>query len=89
MAVGSGGNRQAVNETLEVLDLLPYFDVIIAAEDVENHKPAPDTFLKCAELLNTNPHDCLVFEDGDRGIEAAKKAGMQVIDITPWHPKAY
>ena len=87
LAIGSGGNRKAIFETLDVLELKTYFDVIIAAEDVENHKPAPDTFLKCAELLKTDPGDCLVFEDGDRGIEAARRAGMKVIDITPWHPK--
>ena len=87
LAIGSGGNRRAVYETLDVIKLRSYFDVIIAAEDVVNHKPAPDTFLKCAEQMKTPPNECLVFEDGDRGIEAARRAGMNVVDITPWHPK--
>lgn len=87
MAIGSGGSRTAVHQTLDTLSLKPYFNVIIAAGDVENHKPAPDTFLKCAQLLGVAPRFCHVFEDGERGIEAAKRAGMHVTDITPWHPK--
>jgi len=87
LAIGSGGNGTAVNDTLDKLNLRTYFDVIVTAEDVENHKPAPDTFLKCAELLQIDPSKCQVFEDGERGIEAARRAGMMVTDITPWHPK--
>lgn len=81
MAVGTGGIRAAAIKTIELLDLTKYFVAVVAAEDVENHKPEPDTFLKCAELMNVDPAKCLVFEDGDRGVEAARRAGMQVIDI--------
>lgn len=87
MAVGSGGSQRAVLKTLEALDLKKYFDVIVTAEDVENHKPAPDTFLLCARGMDVLPELCQVFEDGDRGIEAARRAGMTVTDITPWYPK--
>ena len=45
------------------------------------HKPHPDTFLACAENMKVNPKNCIVFEDGDPGIEAAKAAGMAYIDI--------
>jgi len=81
MTVGTGGIRTAARKTIELLDLSKYFVAIVAAEDVDNHKPEPDTFLRCAELMNVNPSKCLVFEDGDRGIEAAKRAGMQVVDV--------
>ncbi|MEA1896196.1 MAG: beta-phosphoglucomutase family hydrolase [Bacteroidota bacterium] len=81
MAVGTGGIRAAAKKTLELLDLTKYFVAVVAAEDVENHKPEPDTFLKCAEFMKVDPANCLVFEDGDRGVEAAKRAGMQVVDI--------
>ena len=81
MAVGTGGTRATASKTLELLKLDRYFDALVAAEDVENHKPEPDTFLKCASLLNVSPENCLVFEDGDRGVEAAKRAGMEIIDV--------
>ena len=81
MAVGTGGIRAAAIKTLELLNLSKYFVAVVAAEDVEHHKPEPDTFLKCAELMKVDPVKCLVFEDGDRGVEAAKRAGMKVIDV--------
>ena len=81
MAVGTGGTRETALKTLHLLDLKKYFAVLIAAEDIENHKPEPDTFLKCAELLKVEPEKCVVFEDGDRGVEAGHRAGMNVIDV--------
>jgi len=83
MAVGTGGTRATALETLRILDLNRYFKAVVAAEDVEHHKPEPDTFLKCAKLMNIKPHLCHVFEDGDRGVEAARRAGMTVTDVRP------
>ncbi len=81
MAVGTGGTRATALKTLDLLDLKKYFPVLVAAEDVDNHKPEPDTFLRCAELLDVNPDKCVVFEDGDRGVEAGQRAGMKVVDV--------
>ena len=85
MAVGTGGHRIAVERTLEVTSLRQYFDIIITANDVENFKPHPETFLKCAELMNVDPKYIEVFEDGDLGIEAAREAGMIVTDVRSWY----
>ena len=85
MAVGTGGNREAVERTLEVTDLRKYFDIVITANDVTNHKPHPETFLKCAELMKVEPSSILVFEDGELGIEAAEEAGMIPIDVRSWY----
>jgi len=89
MSVGTGGNREAVERTLEVTDLRKYFDIIITANDVENFKPHPETFLKCAALMNVEPDCCEVFEDGDRGIEAAHKAGMLATDVRSWYDSSW
>jgi beta-phosphoglucomutase-like phosphatase (HAD superfamily) len=48
-------------------------------------KPDPETFLKAARLLNTDPVDCLVFEDAPKGVEAAKNAGIPCVVITTLH----
>jgi len=83
VAVGTGASRKSAEVQLEALRIRDYFDVIVSADDVEKHKPHPETFLKCAEQMNVEPQFCQVFEDGDLGIDAARKAGMIVTDIRP------
>ena len=85
MSVGTGGHREAVEKTLEITGLRKYFDIIITANDVTHFKPHPETFLKCAELMNIDPQFVEVFEDGDLGIEAAKAAGMIATDVRSWY----
>ena len=85
MAVGTGGHREAVERTLEVTDLRKYFDIIITANDVENFKPHPETFLKCAAEMDVHSQFIEVFEDGDLGILAAITAGMVTTDVRPWY----
>lgn len=81
IAIGTGGRRKVVSKTIEALKISDKVDYVVTANDVKNHKPHPDTFLRCAELMNIPPEYCQVFEDGDYGITAAKKAGMIVTDI--------
>lgn len=84
MAIGTGSDRNRAELMLASTGLLGLFDHIVAADDVEKHKPAPDTFLRCAELMGVRPEECQVFEDGDTGIEAARRAGMIVTDVRPF-----
>jgi len=81
IGVVSGSGRQAVEKTLQVLDLIDLVDVIVCAGETEKGKPYPDPFLAAAHKLNIPPGDCLVFEDGDAGAESARRAGMQCIRI--------
>jgi len=85
MSVGTGGHREAVEKTLEITGLRKYFDILVTANDVTYYKPHPETFLKCAQLMNVAPSDCEVFEDGDLGIEAARRAGMIATDVRGWY----
>jgi HAD superfamily hydrolase (TIGR01509 family) len=85
MAVGTGGYRRLSLKTLEILDLRKYFDILVTSEDVVNHKPFPDTFLKCARLIGVEPGFCQVFEDGRLGIEAALAGGMMAVDVTDYY----
>jgi beta-phosphoglucomutase family hydrolase len=84
MSIGTGGKKRIAIQTLEILGLDKYFNIIVSAEDVQNHKPHPDTFLKCAELMKVQPEFCQVFEDGEMGLIAAQKAGMIVTDVRPY-----
>jgi mannitol-1-/sugar-/sorbitol-6-phosphatase len=57
--------------------------VLITAERVSASKPDPEGFLKGAAELGFAPEDCLVFEDAEVGIAAAKAAGMRVVGVGP------
>ena len=52
-------------------------DAIATSEDVRRGKPHPDLFLCAAEKLGVEPENCIVIEDSDVGIEAARNAGMK------------
>jgi sugar-phosphatase len=64
---------------------LPSHRLLVASEDVEHGKPAPDPFLLGARLLGAAPADCLVFEDTATGLRAAAAAGMDAIVVTLTH----
>jgi HAD superfamily hydrolase (TIGR01509 family) len=85
LAVASGGRVSAVRESLSVIHVEHLFEVVVGMEDVKHGKPAPELFLKAAALMGVPPAACLVYEDGDLGIQAAKNAGMQYIDVRPWY----
>ena len=89
MSVGTGGHREAVEKTLEIVGIRGYFDIIVTANDVTHHKPHPETFLRCAELMGVAPEVCEVFEDGDLGIEAARRAGMIATDVRTWYDSTW
>lgn len=81
MAVASGGFREIIHRQLHALECFDWFDTIVTAEDTERHKPDPDVFLEAARRLDISPSECLVFEDADLGVEAAKRAGMRCVDV--------
>ncbi|MEK6757680.1 MAG: HAD family phosphatase [Nanoarchaeota archaeon] len=88
LAVATSSHKLRAYKLLEILGIKNKFEVIITAEDVENHKPSPDVFLKAANKLNVDPKDCVVIEDAVNGIEAAKKGGMKAIAlITKFHKR--
>ena len=81
MAVASGGSRVVVEKTLQIVGISDWFDEVVSCDEVENGKPAPDVFLEAASRLGVAPEDCVVFEDGRAGIEAALAAGMKVVTV--------
>jgi len=81
MAVASGGQRELVVATLDLLSIHDWFDAVICAEDYERGKPAPDPFLVAAARLGVDPEHCLVFEDSPTGIASAKAAGMEYVFV--------
>jgi beta-phosphoglucomutase family hydrolase len=85
MAIGSAAIMFNIDFVLDNLNIRSYFDVLISADDVRNSKPDPETYLSCASLLQYDPADCIVFEDSTKGVESARRAGMQVVALTTLH----
>jgi len=87
MAIGSAAIMANIDFVLDGLNIRHYFSAIVSADDVSNSKPDPETYLKCAERLNADPSDCIVFEDVPKGVESAERAGMKSVVITLLHTK--
>lgn len=81
MAVASGSEEPTVRGCLEATGLIHLFPIIITPKNVKHGKPAPDMFLLAAERMGIAPGECLVLEDGNSGLQAAKAAGMQSVFI--------
>jgi beta-phosphoglucomutase-like phosphatase (HAD superfamily) len=81
IAVASGGERSVLEATLDSIKFRNFFDTIVSIDDVERGKPEPDIFLLASQRLGVAPEDCIVYEDSDGGLEAARRAGMRSIDV--------
>lgn len=68
---------------IEHLDIMKYLDGLADGYSVSNSKPAPDIFVYAAGIVDIPTSDCLVIEDADAGVEAAKRGGMQALGIGP------
>jgi beta-phosphoglucomutase family hydrolase len=81
MAIASGSSLEIINTILSITDLSSFFGIRVSAEVVEKGKPEPDLFIEAAKQISILPENCLVIEDSQYGVEAAKKASMYCIAI--------
>ena len=86
LGLASGSDRPVVEAVLSLGDLRRFFPVSVTGAEVAQGKPAPDIFLRAADLLGAAPGDCWVIEDSKPGVAAGLAAGMRVIAITNTHP---
>jgi HAD superfamily hydrolase (TIGR01509 family) len=83
LAIVSGSTRESVTASLLALKLLDKFDALVCAGDYRKSKPDPEAFLVAAARLGVAPETCLVFEDTEKGIQAATAAGMASVRVPP------
>jgi HAD superfamily hydrolase (TIGR01509 family) len=88
LAVVTGGYQDVCRQILARVGIADCFDTIVASEDTTRHKPDPEPFLEAARRLGARPERCVVWEDSGLGIEAARRAGMQWIDVRSFHTPA-
>ena len=82
MGVATNAERANVDFVLDGAGLRHYFAVILDGQQVARPKPDPEVYLRAAEALGVNPTDCVIFEDSDTGIQAARGAGARVVGLT-------
>ena len=81
LALATSSIRESTTHLVTSFDLKKYFQDIICAEDVKKGKPHPEIFFKAAEKLGVSPQKCIVIEDAENGILAAKNAGMKCVAL--------
>lgn len=81
LAVFTSGQRAVVQNKLAIAGLIDYFEVLVTADDVKSSKPSPEGFLLAASRLGVAPENCVVLEDSEPGVRAAKAAGMLPIMV--------
>jgi len=81
LAVASSGSSRRVNDILNSLGLMRYFQVVVTGDHVTHGKPDPAIFRLACERVGVQPSETLVFEDSVSGVRAAKSAGMKCIGV--------
>ena len=79
LALASSSSRIQIDHVLDKFRLRKFFNVIVSGDDVKEGKPHPGIFLKVTAILGINPESCIVIEDSENGVSAAKAANMKCI----------
>ncbi|KPC35432.1 HAD superfamily hydrolase [Pseudomonas syringae pv. cilantro] len=81
LAVASNSIRNTVEVMMDRADLSRYLDLQLSNEDVTHAKPAPDIYTKAISQLGLLPEECLIVEDNENGIKAARASGAHVLVV--------
>jgi beta-phosphoglucomutase len=87
VGIASGALRHEIELMLRGTGLLDTFKFIVAAGETDRTKPAPDPYLRAAELHGVPPSACVAIEDSHWGLESARTAGLRTIAITHTYPR--
>lgn len=81
LGVCSNSIRQTVELMMQLSGLTSFLDILVSNEDVSKSKPDPEMYLKAIETLGLEPHEVLILEDNDHGIQAARASGGHVMVV--------
>jgi len=79
LVVASSSSREVIETVLNRFRIMDFFMAVISGTELSNSKPHPDIFLKAAGLAGTEARRCVVIEDSENGVRAARAAGMKCI----------
>lgn len=80
-AIASSAPKLNVETVCGALAFTDLIEAVVGAEDVRTGKPDPEVFLTAAARLDVSPELCIVVEDAEAGVEAARRAGMRSIGV--------
>jgi HAD superfamily hydrolase (TIGR01509 family) len=81
IAVCSNSIRATVGAMMERAALAPYIDFYLSNEDVAKAKPDPEIYVTAMERLGLSPAECIIVEDNDHGLRAARASGAHVLEV--------
>jgi beta-phosphoglucomutase-like phosphatase (HAD superfamily) len=81
IACASNSIKNTINVMLNRSNLISYMDEILSADDVSKPKPDPEMYVNTIKKLNRSPDECLIVEDNEKGITAAKASGAHVLEV--------
>jgi len=81
LAVASNSIRKTVKMMMEQASLMKYLDFYLSNQDVTTGKPDPEIYIKAIQKLNLQPNECLIVEDNEKGIQAARGSGAWVMEV--------
>lgn len=81
LVVCSNSVRSTVEAMMQQSNLLKYLDFLLSNQDVAKAKPHPEIYLTAIERLKLQPHECLILEDNEHGIQAARASGAHVMVV--------
>ena len=77
IAIGSNAFTERINWVLEKMKIREYFSVVLGAGDIQNHKPDPEVWIRCAEELEVPITECVIIENGLPGLTGARTCGAR------------
>lgn len=89
LAVCSNSVRQTVVTMMDRANLKQYLDLMVSNEDVSKGKPDPEMYLMAMKTLGLEPTECLIVEDNENGIKAAKASGAHLLVVRDVHDTNY
>ncbi|WJF90817.1 HAD family phosphatase [Paraburkholderia bonniea] len=81
LAVASNSIRNTVELMMDKAGLSGYLDTMLSNEDVKHGKPSPEIYIKAMQALGCEPHECVIVEDNENGIKAARASGAHVLVV--------
>ena len=81
IACASNSIKNTINVMLTKSDLMRYMDEILSADDVSMPKPDPEMYINTIKKLNRLPEECLIIEDNEKGILAARASKAHVLEV--------